>query len=375
MKNTVRIRDIMELIEQKAPLFYQESYDNAGLQVGNPEAEATGALICLDVTEAILDEAKERGCNLIIAHHPLIFPSIKRLVGKTEVERILMRALREDIHIYAAHTNLDNVRGGVNDKLADKLDLHDRRIMRPMRGMLAKICVFVPPDHRDAVQAAVFAAGAGELGEYSECSFHVAGTGSFRPGPDADPFIGEAGGGREEVTEHKLEFVFPVYKESQVVEAMLAAHPYEEAAYDYLILDNRLMNLGAGLVGRLPAPMDEEAFLRYISERLEVPQFKHTPYGKGPISKVGICGGSGAFLIPDALGLGVDAYLTGDIKYHQFFEAQGKMLLADLGHYETERFTGEIFKELINEKFPNFASLLTSLSTNPIKYYSHYGHR
>ncbi len=370
-----KMREITDLIETLAPRDYQESYDNAGWQVGDPEAMATGALICLEVTEAIVEEAIQKGCNLIIAHHPLIFPSVKRILGQTEVERVLIRAIREGIHIYAAHTNLDNVRGGVNDKLADKLGLKNRRPLRPMKNSLGKIAVFVPPSHLETLRQAVFDAGAGNLGEYSECSYVSPGTGSFRPGQGARPFLGEAGGGREEVEEVRLEFVFPRHREEAVIQAMIGAHPYEEPAYDFLVLENAHGDLGAGLIGDLEESMESRDFLAFVQERLGTESIKYTPYSAAPILRVALCGGSGSFLISDALSAGAQAFLTADIKYHQFFASQGKILIADLGHYETERFTGEIFQELLKKKFPNFASLLTTLSTNPIKYFSNYGDR
>lgn len=376
MKNqNLIMREIVAEIEALAPRAYQESYDNTGWQVGNPEATATGALICLEVTEAVMEEAIERGCNLIIAHHPLIFPSVKRLIGQTEAERILIRAIKEEIHIYAAHTNLDNVRGGVNDKLADKLGLQSRKPLRPMKNTLGKISVFVPPSHLEPLRQAVFEAGAGNLGDYSECSFTALGKGSFRPREQARPFIGTPGGEREEVEEARLEFVFPRHREEAVIQAMIQAHPYEEPAYDSLLLENRYEGLGSGLVGELESPMPAEKFLDYVRQRLELEVIKYTPYSSGPVHRVALCGGSGAFLIGDALAAGAQAFLSADIKYHQFFEAQGKIMIADLGHYETERFTGEIFQQLLKKKFPNFASLLTTLSTNPIKYFFNYGHR
>lgn len=370
-----KMREITDLIETLASRDYQESYDNSGWQVGDPEAMATGALICLEVTEAIVEEAIQKGCNLIIAHHPLIFPSVKRILGQTEVERVLIRAIREGIHIYAAHTNLDNVRGGVNDKLADKLGLKNRRPLRPMKNSLGKIAVFVPPSHLETLRQAVFDAGAGNLGEYSECSYVSPGTGSFRPGQGARPFLGEAGGGREEVEEVRLEFVFPRHREKAVIQAMIGAHPYEEPAYDFLVLENAHGDLGAGLIGDLEESMESRDFLAFVQERLGTESIKYTPYSAAPILRVALCGGSGSFLISDALSAGAQAFLTADIKYHQFFASQGKILIADLGHYETERFTGEIFQELLKKKFPNFASLLTTLSTNPIKYFSNYGDR
>jgi dinuclear metal center YbgI/SA1388 family protein len=363
------VKDIIQAIEDYAPLAYQEGYDNSGLQVGNPNDEVKGVLLTLDVTEEILQEAMDRGCNMIVAHHPLIFSGLKRLAGRTYVERIVQKAIKQDIHIYAAHTNLDNVRAGVNAKIAEKLELKDTAILQMMMGTLRKLYTFAPVDAADKVREALFAAGAGDIGKYRECSFSSGGKGTFKPDADAGPAIGQAGGPREWVDEVKIEVLVQRHKEAKVLKALFENHPYEEVAYEFIALQNPNQELGAGMVGTLPEPMEEEAFLMILKEKMKTDCIRHTALRGKKIEKVAVCGGSGSFLLNEAIGAGADIFITGDFKYHQFFDADGKIVIADIGHYESEQFTVEIFETILNKKFPNFAILLSNLSTNPVKYF------
>jgi dinuclear metal center YbgI/SA1388 family protein len=365
----MQVKDIIQALETFAPLAYQESYDNSGLQVGNVNDEVKGVLLSLDVTEEILEEAMQRGCNMIVAHHPLIFSGLKRISGRTYVERVVQKAIKNDINIYAAHTNLDNVRKGVNARIAQKLGLKDTAILQMKMHTLSKLYTFAPQNAVDKVRDALFAAGAGDIGKYRECSFNTNGTGTFKPDANANPEIGTAGGPREWVDEVKIEVLVPTHMETKVMRALFEAHPYEEVAYEFIALQNPNQELGAGMIGTLREPMEGEAFLAYLKERMQTDCIRHTALLGKHIEKVAVCGGSGSFLLKDAIMAGADAFVTGDFKYHQFFDAEGRIVIADIGHFESEQFTVEIFEELLKEKFPNFAILLSNYKTNPVKYF------
>jgi len=363
------VKEIMGLIEGFAPPVYQEGYDNCGLQVGNPEDEVTGVLICLDVTEAIVDEAIERGCNMIVSHHPVLFFGLKRISGRTYIERIVQKAIKNDISIFSAHTSLDNMRHGVNAKIAEKLGLVDTGILSVKANTLSKLYTYVPVPSVSVVREALFAAGAGEVGLYDECSFEVIGTGTFRPGITANPTIGTAGGVRESVEEAKIEVLVPKDRERAVLGALFKSHPYEEVAYELVAIQNANQEIGAGMVGNLPERMGEREFLEFLKKQMKTDCIRHTALRGKNIGRVAVCGGAGSFLLRDAIAAKADIFITGDFKYHQFFDAEGKIIIADIGHYESEQFTTEIFEALLKKKFPNFAILLSNLSTNPVNYF------
>ncbi|MBW7913052.1 MAG: Nif3-like dinuclear metal center hexameric protein [Taibaiella sp.] len=365
----MQVQDIIQAIETYAPPAYQEGYDNSGLQVGNRQAEVKAVLIALDVTEAVLDEALQRGANMIVAHHPLLFSGLKQISGRNYIERIVMKAIKNDISIYACHTNLDNVRNGVNAKICEKLGLQHTAILAPMADSLYKLYTYAPTAAADAVRDAMFAAGAGEIGRYYECSFNTPGTGTFRPGEGTNPAIGQTGGPREEVNEVKIEVLVDKARRSQVLKALFAAHPYEEVAYEMIAISNTNQDLGAGMVGELAEPMDETAFLQHIKNNMKADCVRHTRLLGRKVKKVAVCGGSGSFLLKEAIRGGADFFITADFKYHQFFDAESRIVIADIGHYESEQFTSEIFLDIINRKFPNFATLLSNLSTNPVNYF------
>lgn len=365
----VTVKDIASAIEEVAPLVYQESYDNCGIQVGTAAAEVTGVLLTLDVTEEVLDEAMRHNCNMIVAHHPLIFSGLKKIAGRNYVERIVMKAIKNDITIYAAHTNLDNMLAGVNDKIAEKLGLLSRKILSPKSAILSKLFTYAPISIADKVRDAMFAAGAGSIGHYSECSFNTNGTGTFRPAADANPAIGRAGGPREWENEVKIEVLVEKHREREVLKALLGAHIYEEVAYEWVPVANAHQQIGSGMVGMLPAPMTETGFLALLKERMKADVIRHTALSGKEINKVAICGGSGSFLLNDAIAAGADIFITADFKYHQFFDAEGRIVIADIGHYETEQFTPEIFEMVLKKKFPNFAVLSSNVLTNPVKYF------
>lgn len=364
----MKIAEITDFIESVAPLAMQESYDNAGLIVGDRKVEATGALICLDVTEEVVDEAISLGFNLIIAHHPFVFGGLKKFSGGSDVERTLVKAIKNDVAVYAAHTNLDNMLlNGVNSKIASKLGLADTRILSPMGGNLRKIVVFVPTANAEAVRNAMFEAGAGSIGNYNSCSYNLQGEGSFKAEEGCNPYVGEIGQTHFE-PETRIETIAPKHLVSKVVSAMLSVHPYEEPAFDIYPLDNSFAMAGSGIIGTLPKPENAAEFLQRVKQIFGCGCIRHTRLPETPIKKVAVCGGAGSFLICDAMRAGADILLTADIKYHQFFDARYPFVLADIGHYESEQFTKELFYELVTGKFSNFAVRLTKVNTNPIKY-------
>jgi dinuclear metal center YbgI/SA1388 family protein len=366
--DAMQLKQITQYLETIAPLALQESYDNAGLIIGISEAEISGILITLDITEEILDEAINRKLNLIIAHHPIIFDGIKKLNGKNYIERCVAKAIKNDIAIYAAHTNLDSVFGGVNSKICEKLGLKNCRILSPTPHFLKKLVTFVPSADAEKVRQALFFAGAGHIGNYDSCSFNLAGQGSFRGNDLTNPYVGEKNQQHFE-EETRIETIFPKHIQSQVIQALLSAHPYEEVAYDIYPLDNEYNQSGIGMIGELELPMDEVEFLDKLKETFHCKVIKHTQLLGNPIRKIAVCGGSGSAYLGKAISQKADLFISGDFKYHQFFDAEQQLIIADIGHYESEQFTKEVFYELLTKKFPKFAVHLSDLSTNPVKYF------
>jgi dinuclear metal center YbgI/SA1388 family protein len=364
----MKIHHFVEALEAWAPRAYQEDYDNSGLLVGSQQWECSGVLVALDVTEAVLQEAIDKKINLIVAHHPLIFRGIKQITGTSSTDRILISAIKHDIAIYAIHTNLDNVFDGVNKAIAEKIGLQELQILQPKKDLLSKLSTFVPPTHKEAVLNALFEAGAGHIGNYSECSFAMTGTGTFLPHDGTRPFSGVIGT-RSNESEEKIEVIFPKVAEKAVIQALLNSHPYEEVAYDMVNLNNEFQKVGSGMIGMLPEPVDEVQFLKHLQKSFGTPFIRHSPLLDKKIKKVAICGGSGAFLTPKAIGAGADIFVTADIKYHDFFEAEGRLVLADIGHWESEQFTIELISEFLTKKFPTFAVLKTEVKTNPVGYF------
>ena len=363
----MQLQEITRFLEAKYPLQLQESYDNAGLIYGRPTQEIRGALVCLDVTEDIIEEALALQCNLIIAHHPIVFKGLKRLNGKNYVERIVETCIQKEIALYAIHTNLDNHIHGVNHRIAQHLDLENCRILRPMEAQLFKLEVYVPQTDFASLDNAILAAGAGQIGNYKNCHFRTIGTGTFEPNELAQPHIGEAGK-RESVEEFKLEYVVEASCVSQVLQAMRHAHPYEEVAYQLLPTQNVHPDRGAGLLGSLPEPMDPLDFLQMVKKKFNCGAIRYTKLLPQKIQKVALCGGAGSFLLPDAIRAKADIYLSADFKYHEFFDADEQLIIADIGHYESEQYTSELLAEQLTENFPNFAVRLTKLNTNPVNY-------
>ncbi|MCF8370863.1 MAG: Nif3-like dinuclear metal center hexameric protein [Bacteroidales bacterium] len=361
------VQEICKTIEDIAPLAYQESYDNAGLLVGDPKMEVTGGLISIDVTEEVVEEAIQKKCNLIVAHHPIIFGGVKRLTGRNYVERTVIKAIQNNIAIYAAHTNLDNVTGGVNSKIAEKLGLENCRILMPLNDELRKLVVFVPVDHAEKVRSAICDAGAGKIGNYDHCSYNATGQGTFRAGEGSDPFVGEPGKIHFE-EEIRIETIFPKVRQGAVVQAMIQAHPYEEVAHDIYPIENKYALAGGGMIGTLPVPVSETDFLNTLKSVFGTGCIKHTNLLQKKIKKVALCGGSGSFMLKKAIAAKADVFVSGDFKYHEYFDAEGKILIADIGHYESEQFTKDVFYEILMKKFPKFALCLSGVETNPVNY-------
>ncbi|GAC1386176.1 MAG: Nif3-like dinuclear metal center hexameric protein [Ginsengibacter sp.] len=362
------IKEVIQLLEQLAPLSFQEHYDNSGLLTGTAEMECSGILISLDCIESVVEEAIKRKCNLIISHHPIIFSGLKKITGKNYVERTIIKAIKYDIAIYAIHTNLDNVINGVNGKIASLLGLKNIKVLRPSEGKLKKLVTFSPIDSADKVRNALFEEGGGAIGKYNECSFNIEGTGTFKPLEGANPHTGEINK-RYEGKELKIEIIFPEYLEKQLIAAMKAAHPYEEVAYDILSVGNYLSDVGSGVIGELEAAIDSLSMLNELKVVFSLKVVKHTKLLEKPIKTIAVCGGAGIFLLKDALINQADMYITSDIKYHEFFDAEDRLVLADIGHYESEQFTRELLYEFLKEKCRNFAVLKSEVNTNPVNYF------
>ncbi len=361
------VSNIIQLFENFAPPSYQESYDNSGLQVGNASNKVTGILLCIDVTESIIDEAVAIGANLVISHHPLIFSGIKRLTGNNYIEKTIVKAIKHDVSIFSCHTNIDNISQGVSFKMGEKLGLVNMHVLKPLTGNLLKLVTFAPIKHADIVRNALFLAGAGCIGNYDSCSYNLQGEGTFRALESATPFVGSKNTIHNE-PETRIETIFPKHLENKIIDALLKAHPYEEVAYDIYPLNNKQNNVGAGVIGEFENSLDAITFLQKLKTIFGTPVIKHTEIVKENVLKVALCGGSGSFLLTDAKKAGADAFVTSDFKYHQFFDAERSIIIADIGHYESEQYTLEIFYDLLVKNFSNFAIRFTKVKTNPINY-------
>jgi dinuclear metal center YbgI/SA1388 family protein len=364
----MKIKELTNILEKIAPPQYQEVYDNSGLIVGNPTTEITGVLVCLDSTEAVILEAIERGCNVVVAHHPIVFKGLKKLNGKNYVERTIMTAVKNDVAIYAIHTNLDNMlRNGVNTKIAEKLGLQNLKILAPKRQILMKLTTFIPVSDSQKVLNALYLAGAGNIGNYKNCSFRTEGIGSFKPTGAANPHIGTLNKD-EEVAEHRVEVVFPSFMERSILSALRAAHPYEEVAYYMQSLENDNQEVGAGIVGELENAMTEMDFLKFLKVEMQAGVVRFTGLLSKNVKKVAICGGAGSFLLPNAIGANADVFVTADYKYHEFFDADGKILIADIGHFESEQYTIDLIIEILQKEKPDLEIFSTRTLTNPVNY-------
>ncbi len=361
------VHDITLIVESFAPLAFQEDYDNSGLLVGNANMEVKGVLLAIDVTHQVVNEAKEKGANLIVAHHPIIFKPLKHITGKSHVEQVVMDAIKNDIAIYAAHTNVDSVFGGVSFRIAEQIGLTNTHVLAPLQGQLVKLVTFAPTEHAERVRQAIFSAGAGVIGNYDSCSYNIQGQGTFRAGEGTNPFVGKKGEIHFE-PEVRIETVVPRHKLAEAIKSMIDAHPYEEVAYDVYPLDLPYKKAGLGTVGDLPVPMEIMEFLSHVKHQLKAQCVRYTNPIKQYVARIAICGGTGISLLNDALASKADVFITADVKYHQFFDAENLIVIADVGHFESEQFTVDIFYDLLSKKLPNFVILKSDVRTNPINY-------
>ncbi len=364
----MKISQVISVLETKAPLAYQEDYDNCGLIIGDSQKECTGIICTLDATVEVIREAKNKGCNLVVAHHPIIFKGLKKITGKNDVEQAIIEAIKFDIAIYAIHTNLDNMADGVNLAIAQKIGLINTRVLLPKRNELLKLITFAPLAEAEKIRKALFNAGAGNIGEYSEVSFNADGMSSFKGSAISNPTIGKPGILHRE-PETRIEVILPAYLQQTVLEALFEAHIYEEVAYDLVPLLNENRLVGSGMMGELPVEMAETDFLRLLMEKFGLSVIKHTPFLKKPVQKIALCGGAGSFLIPHAKAAGADIYISSDFTYHTFFDAENQLILADIGHWESEQYTTHLLFAFLTAKFPNFAVLKTAIHTNPVRYF------
>ncbi|MEM6894302.1 MAG: Nif3-like dinuclear metal center hexameric protein [Bacteroidota bacterium] len=362
------VKDVGQILEGLAPLKHAEDFDNVGLLVGNANAEVSGILVTLDTLENVVDEAVEKKCNLIVSFHPILFSGIKKLTGATYVERVLIKCIAHGISIYCVHTALDNSPLGVNHKICEVLGLQNTEVLIPKKGTLKKLTTYVPEAKADEVAQALFEAGAGAMGKYQDCSFRTTGTGTFKAMEGASPATGNVGKHHQE-PEVQLNMIYSFELEHKIVRVLLEAHPYEEVAYELITLDNPQPYLGMGRVGTLPEPLSETNFLELLKEKFNLDMVRHSQFLKKPIQKVAVLGGSGAFAIGAAKAAGADAFMTADLKYHQFFEAENQILLTDVGHFESEQFTKQLLVDYLTKKMPSFAVSLAESITNPIKYF------
>lgn len=364
----MKIKALIDELKKYAPLAYAEDFDNVGLIVGDENETIEGALVSLDTTDDVVQEAIDNNCNLIVSFHPIIFSGIKKINPTNYVNRAVIKAIKNDIAIYAIHTALDNAFHGVNKVICDKLDLKNRQILIPQAGTIKKLTTYVPIKNAENLRNELFKAGAGNIGNYSNCSFNTEGQGSFKGNEASKPVVGKKGETHYE-KEVQVNITYSKHFENKVLNQLFKHHPYEEVAYEVETLENKNQHIGLGMVGQLDHPITEQEFLDLLKNKFKTPTIRHSALLDKPIKKIAVFGGSGASAISKAIASGADAYVTADLKYHDFFKAEQKILLADIGHYESEQFTKELLYTFINENFTNFAVVLSNINTNPVQYY------
>ncbi len=363
----MKVKEVIAILEELSPLHYSEGFDNTGLLVGDANATVTGLLVTLDTLEAVVDEAIEKGCNLIVSFHPIIFSGLKKITGKTYVERVVLKAIKNDIAIFSNHTALDNAWNGVNAMICEKLNLRNRSVLIPQSETIKKLITFVPKDDAAKVRNALFAVGGGTIGNYENCSFNIEGKGSFKPTNAANPTIGKKGEIHFE-EEIQLGITFSKHIQNTILKTLFETHPYEEVAYEITTLENQNQHIGMGMVGEFEKPMEEKEFLTFLKKTMKTDCVRHSKLLKTTIKKVAVLGGSGSFAIDAAKNAGADAFISADFKYHDFFKAENTVLLADIGHYESEQYTKALLHSFLKKKITNFAVLLSQTNTNPISY-------
>ena len=363
----MKIKEILAILEELAPLAYAEDFDNVGLLVGNTEIESTGILVCHDALDSVIDEAVEKNCNLVVCFHPILFSGVKKLTGQDYVTRSVIKAIKNDIAIYAIHTALDNHQNGVNKIFSDALGLVNTKILVPKQNFIQKLVTYTIPENADQVRSALFEAGGGKIGNYENCSFNSDGSGTYKGNDDSKPVVGKKG----ELTttsEIKIEITFEKHLQSKILKALFSNHVYEEVAYEIYTLENKHQNIGLGMIGELETALTERDFFQMVKDKMKVEQIRHSSFLNKEVKKVAVLGGSGSFAIKQAIQAGADVFLTADLKYHNFYEAENKLLLADIGHYESERYTKNYIVDFLRKKMPNFAIILSEINTNPVKY-------
>ncbi len=361
------VQDIIKQLEELAPLVYAEEFDNVGLLVGDKNAKVSGVLVTLDTLPEVVDEAIAENCNLIVSFHPIIFKGLKSITGDSYVERVVQKAIKNDIAIFAIHTALDNAFEGVNSELCDRLGLQNKSILIPQTGTIKKLTTFVPKQDAKAVRTALFEAGGGAIGNYENCSFSSEGIGTFKGNEASQPVVGKPHEFKQ-LGEIKIEIVFAKHLKSNILKTLFKTHPYEEVAYEISTLENKNQHIGMGMVGRLETPLNEDAFLAHVKEKMKCKVIRHSKLLNKDIKKVAVLGGSGSFAIAAAKAVGADAFVTSDLKYHDFFAAENEILVMDIGHYESEHYTKNLLVAYLTKKIPNFAVLLSKINTNPVKY-------
>ncbi|KGL63907.1 Nif3-like dinuclear metal center hexameric protein [Polaribacter sp. Hel1_85] len=361
------IKDITNYLEELAPLQYAEDFDNVGLLVGDYSTSVSGILVTLDTLEETVNEAIAKNCNLIISFHPIIFGGLKKLNGNSYVERVVLKAIKNDIAIYATHTALDNSKNGVSAKMCEVLGLENTKILIPKKGIIKKLTTFVPTNNATSLRNSLFESGAGNIGNYDNCSFNMIGEGTYRGNENSNPTLGEKGKLHTE-KETRISVVFESKNETVILKSLQENHPYEEVAYELITTENIHQNIGMGMIGELKTAMDEKDFLLFLKEIMKTDCVRHSNLINKKIKKVAVLGGSGSFAISNAKRAGADAYVSADFKYHEFFKAENSILLADIGHYESEQFTKNLLVDYLTKKFSNFAVILSEKSTNPIYY-------
>lgn len=367
-EKTMKIKEITNYLEEIAPLNYAEDFDNVGLLVGDANIDVSGVLVTLDTLEKVVEEAIEKNCNLIISFHPIIFGGLKKLTGKTYVERVVQKAIKNDIAIYAIHTALDNHKNGVNDQICNKLGLINREILVPQEGTIKKLTTYVPNENVEEVREALFTVGAGSIGNYNHCSFNIKGKGSFLPNENADPHTGQKGQ-LHLGEETQINITFLKHLESQVLKQLFKAHPYEEVAYEITSLHNKNQDIGIGMMGEFEKEVPIEEAMKKIKSIFNTKSIRHSKFHQEKVKSIAVLGGSGAFAINNAIAKKADIYMTADMKYHDFYKAENKITLVDVGHYESEQYTKDLLCALLQKKFHNFAIVLSNINTNPIQYF------
>lgn len=361
------VQEITQIIEEIAPLSYAEDFDNVGLLVGNPTQKVTGVLVTLDTLEEVVEEAIDKNCNLIISFHPIIFSGLKKLTGKNYVEHVVIKAIQHNIAIYATHTALDNSMVGVNAKICEVLGIQNPKMLIPKTQTIHKLTTYMPLKDAEIVRLALFEAGAGTIGNYENCSFNMDGFGTYKANENANPTIGKKGIVHQE-NETYLSVIFEKHKEQAVLKALFKSHPYEEVAYEVITLNNQNQQIGLGMIGELSEEINELDLLQSIKQKMKAEGIRYSKFLGKKIKKVAVLGGSGSFAIKHAIKAGADAFVTSDLKYHEFYRAENKILLIDTGHFESEQFTKNLLVDYLTKKIPNFAIILSETNTNPIHY-------